>query len=75
MELSVVLPVYNEPEVGRVVREVAALVEELTPGAGEVIVVDDGSTDDSGAVVDALAVELPSVGCCTRCPTRATDPP
>lgn len=74
MELSVVLPVYNEPDVGKVVREVAALVDELTPGAGEVIVVDDGSTDDSGAVVDALAAELPSVRVVHQIPNQGHGP-
>ena len=60
-ELSLVLPVYNEPSIDKVVREVAALVDELTPGAGEVIVVDDASTDGTGVIVDALARELSSV--------------
>lgn len=73
-ELSVVLPVYNEPSIDKVVREVAALVEELVPGAGEVIVVDDGSTDATGSTVDALAYELPSVRAVHQVPNQGHGP-
>lgn len=74
IELSVVLPVYNEPSIEKVVRETAALVDELAPGAGEVIVVNDGSTDGTGVTVDALAGELPSVRVVHQVPNQGHGP-
>ncbi len=59
--LSVVLPVYNEPGIERVVREVVALVDDLAPGRGEVLVVDDASTDDTPSTLARLAAELPTL--------------
>lgn len=61
LDLSVVLPVFNEPSIERVVREVVALVDELVPGRGEVLVVDDASTDDTPVVLTRLVEELPSL--------------
>jgi glycosyltransferase involved in cell wall biosynthesis len=74
IELSVVLPVYNEPSIEKVVREAAALVDELAPGAGEVIVVNDGSTDGTGLTVDALAGELTSVRVLHQVPNQGHGP-
>lgn len=74
IELTVVLPVYNEPGIEAVVREVAALVDELAPGAGEVLVVDDASTDGTGATVDALARELPTVRVLRQDPNQGHGP-
>lgn len=59
--LWVVVPALNEAEnlrelVPRIVAEVAA----YSPG-GRVLVVDDGSTDDTGKVMAALMAELPPV--------------
>ena len=54
--LSVVVPAHDEaPNLERLLREVHAA---LDPGglAWELIVVDDGSTDDTGAVLDRLAL-------------------
>lgn len=52
--LSVVIPVYNIRDyVERCVRSVLAQPDLPL----EVLIVDDGSTDDSGAVCDALAAE------------------
>jgi glycosyltransferase involved in cell wall biosynthesis len=64
-KLSVVVPVYNEHEtIGPVLQRVLAvpLGEALTGQAGkpvekEVIVVDDGSTDGTGQVLDAISDE------------------
>jgi dolichyl-phosphate beta-glucosyltransferase len=48
--LSIVIPAYNESaRIGKTLREVLAYLEEQ-PGGGEVIVVDDGSKDDTAAV-------------------------
>jgi glycosyltransferase involved in cell wall biosynthesis len=58
-ELSVIVPVYDEEE------NVVPLVEELgrvLDGLGrtaEIVVVDDGSTDRSGALLTALAADEP----------------
>ncbi len=58
-ELSVVLPAYNEQEnVEKVVRDCTAYLE----GTGidyELLVTNDGSADQTGAILDRLASELP----------------
>jgi glycosyltransferase involved in cell wall biosynthesis len=56
--VSVLVPVYNEEKtVEDVLRRVLALTEILK----EVIVVDDGSTDNTAAVVDRIAAHEPRV--------------
>lgn len=56
-ELSVVLPAFNEEaNIERVVRAVAAYLER-TPIDYEILVVNDGSADGTGAVLDRLAAE------------------
>jgi dolichyl-phosphate beta-glucosyltransferase len=52
--LSIVIPAYNESaRIGRTLREVLAYLEEQ-PGGGEVIVVDDGSKDDTAGVAAGI---------------------
>jgi dolichyl-phosphate beta-glucosyltransferase len=52
-EVSIVLPTYNdEARIGETLRAIADFLREQSLHA-EVIVVDDGSTDHTGAIVDA----------------------
>jgi len=60
-ELSVVLPAYNEEaNIERTVRTVADYLDTL-PIDYEILVVDDGGADRTGAIIDALGKELPRV--------------
>ena len=57
--ISVVIPLYNkEAEVERALRSVVE--QSLAPG--EIIVVDDGSTDGSRAIVERIIAEHPQAG-------------
>ena len=59
--ISCVIPVFNERDsLAPLLAEIAAVAKVL-PAAVEVLVVDDGSTDDSWAVVCALAAADPHV--------------
>ena len=63
MKLSVVMPARNES--GAISDTLRGLVATLE-GEGidhEIVVVDDGSTDDTHAVVDGLAADSPSIRC------------
>jgi glycosyltransferase involved in cell wall biosynthesis len=61
--LSIVLPCLNEAQaIDRVVRS-AVEVGRAIAMPFEVLVVDDGSTDDTARVVEAAAAELPEVRC------------
>jgi polyisoprenyl-phosphate glycosyltransferase len=61
--LSVVAPVYNEQEqIRSFIRETAELLEKLhAPGGYEIILVNDGSTDDSAGVLDACTHDYPGL--------------
>jgi dolichyl-phosphate beta-glucosyltransferase len=60
--LSIVIPAYNESaRIGKTLREVAAYLEGQ-PGGGEVIVVDDGSKDDTKGVAESVFAERPLNG-------------
>jgi glycosyltransferase involved in cell wall biosynthesis len=54
MEISVLLPAYNEaPRIERCIREVTRAVGRLT-GSYEIVVVEDGSTDGTPEIVEKL---------------------
>src|SRR3712207_5529033 len=60
--LSIVVPAYNESaRIGKTLRELLAYLEDQ-PGGGEVIVVDDGSKDDTSRVAETVFGERPSPG-------------
>ncbi|MEN9704422.1 MAG: hypothetical protein RLZZ393_301 [Pseudomonadota bacterium] len=57
--LSCVVPAYNEAAlIERFLRELAATTTAITPDV-EILVVNDGSRDETGAIVAALTTELP----------------
>jgi glycosyltransferase involved in cell wall biosynthesis len=57
--LSVVIPVFNEREwIGRSVRRVVDELRTSPWRAAEVLIVDDGSTDGTAAVLDELVAQL-----------------
>ena len=56
--LSVVIPNFNH---GAVVGQAIRAIAEQIPAAGEIIVVDDGSTDNSAEVLERLAQEIPKL--------------
>ncbi len=68
--LSVVLPAWNEEAV--IARTIQAVVETLSQVAPdyEVIVVDDGSTDRTGEIADALAAQNPRIRVVHNRPNR-----
>ena len=56
LELSLVMPVFNEEDcLGELYRRLAAMVASLPPMSCEMLFVDDGSSDGSGRIIDALA--------------------
>ncbi len=60
-KLSLVLPAYNEVEnIPEVVRRALDVLPELAEEF-EIVVVDDGSKDGTGALLDQLAVEQPEI--------------
>ena len=61
-ELSVVVPVYNEVAVIALFHERLTRVLADCPGTHEILYVDDGSTDGSPQVLEALRLASPQVG-------------
>jgi dolichyl-phosphate beta-glucosyltransferase len=61
MELSLVIPAFNEGQrIGPTLRRAHQFLA-AHPARFEILVVDDGSTDDTVALVTALAAELPGL--------------
>ena len=61
MELSLIIPAFNEAQrIGPTLRRVHQFLA-ARPARFEILVVDDGSTDDTVALVTALAAELPGL--------------
>lgn len=61
MELSLIIPAFNEAQrIGPTLRRAHRFLA-ARPARFEIIVVDDGSTDDTVALVTALAAELPGL--------------
>src|SRR6185436_1065442 len=57
VSLSVIIPVHNEQEsIGPLMRDLEAQLDRI-PQASEVVIVDDGSTDGTAAVLDRLRLE------------------
>lgn len=55
--ISVVIPVYNYG--ATLARAVTSVLPQLADGPAELIVIDDGSTDDTPQVIDALRAQFP----------------
>lgn len=61
VSLSVILPVYNEAAlVEEAVRRSVASLQRIV-GRFEILLIDDCSTDETGAIADALAREIPEL--------------
>ncbi len=61
LSLSVFFPCHNEQDnIGRVTRQALKVLRGITPDF-EILIINDGSTDDTGRVADALAAEHPEV--------------
>lgn len=68
--LSVVLPAYNEESViEQTVRRCAEVLSVVAPDY-EIIIVDDGSRDRTGAIADALSAENPRIRVVHNRPNR-----
>jgi glycosyltransferase involved in cell wall biosynthesis len=68
LDLSVIIPVYNEEEcIGPTIRELCGVLQTLGLRS-EVIAIDDGSTDQTRASLSRLAVEFPVLRALTITP-------
>ena len=60
--VSIAAPVFNEQEVlPEFLRRVGAVLDEIAPGRGEIVVVNDGSRDDTAAILDEAASSDPRI--------------
>lgn len=61
---SLVIFCYNEcGTIAKVMTDAVAIGEQLAPGNFEVLVIDDGSTDGSSAIIDSLIDSHPALRC------------
>lgn len=61
-KVSIIIPAYNEASIiGKLLLRVAAA--DTSPFAAEIIVVDDGSTDDTFTIVEEVGREIPALRC------------
>ena len=61
-DVSVIVPVFNEAEcVGGVLAELAEVLQRDLPATFEIIVVDDGSSDDTPMIALACAAKFPGI--------------
>jgi glycosyltransferase involved in cell wall biosynthesis len=68
--ISVVIPAHNEaPNVGKAVESAVSAIEKMTPDY-EIIVVDDGSYDETSDVVKALLPRFPKLRLVRNDPNR-----
>lgn len=59
--LSIIVPAYNEEaRIGETLRQILKYIDEKNPSA-EIIVVDDGSTDDTIGVAEKVFAEFPRI--------------
>ena len=64
MDISVVIPVYNEEEtLPELYRALSETLDRL-PKCAEIIFADDGSKDGSAAALDGFAAAIRGCGCC-----------
>ena len=69
--LSVVVPAYNERvRIGAALTRIVAYLDETRPGDYEVLVVDDGSDDDTAGLVAHLAPDNPRLRVLRYTPNR-----
>src|SRR6478752_1993540 len=61
-KLSIVAPCYNEAEgLSEFCRRAKAAAEAVAGGSFEIILVDDGSSDNTWGVISGLAADIPQV--------------
>ena len=62
MLLTIAIPAFDEVQnIERAIREARATAQEVAPSDAEVLIVDDGSRDGTGAIVDRLAEQLADI--------------
>src|SRR5439155_421872 len=62
MLLTIAIPAFDEVQNSeRAIREARATAQEVAPSDAEVLIVDDGSRDGTGAFVDRLAEQLADI--------------
>jgi dolichol-phosphate mannosyltransferase len=61
-QVWLVIPTYNEAEnIERIVRAASEQLEQAVRGDFQILIVDDGSPDGTGAIADSLAAQMPTL--------------